>query len=354
MSINCYQLPGRIRQICEGFDDFGAPITMSQSDRLSILKNFFPAAEHTALEQHLLNENTKGMRGLGDLVAAGIKVATFGKVRPCGGCRERQNWLNRLVPFFETAKNTVPFLWVDEATPRSLLMHLWPTSNSAWKWNLDRIIRRKHLWTGKVVLGVAIDNKTATVGEVREYAAELNPEIVVVQNNPRIREGATLHKMLARIEDQPGITFYCHGKGARHGNFTAEMTVRRWTDAMYWACLDQMPLVYEHLRTYGMTGPFKRYGMFKTPGNHRWHYSGSFYWFRNATVFDREWKRMDRQFFAVESWPALLFSRPEGACLFMDHAGDLYQHSYWINEVQPALDAAGYESGDMRTGLEEQ
>jgi hypothetical protein len=34
-------------------------------------------------------------RGLGDLVADGIKLATFGLAKPCGGCKERQAWLNR-------------------------------------------------------------------------------------------------------------------------------------------------------------------------------------------------------------------------------------------------------------------
>jgi len=36
--------------------------------------------------------------GLGDLVADGIKAATFGLVKPCGGCKERQKKLNDLLP----------------------------------------------------------------------------------------------------------------------------------------------------------------------------------------------------------------------------------------------------------------
>jgi len=34
--------------------------------------------------------------GLGDIVAASIKFATFGMVTPCGGCKERQRALNEL------------------------------------------------------------------------------------------------------------------------------------------------------------------------------------------------------------------------------------------------------------------
>ena len=38
-------------------------------------------------------------RGLGDVVASVIKTVTFGYVRPCGGCTDRQEYLNRMVPF---------------------------------------------------------------------------------------------------------------------------------------------------------------------------------------------------------------------------------------------------------------
>ena len=38
-------------------------------------------------------------RGLGDTAAKFIKWITFGKVKPCGGCRCRQARLNRLFPY---------------------------------------------------------------------------------------------------------------------------------------------------------------------------------------------------------------------------------------------------------------
>lgn len=38
-------------------------------------------------------------RGIGDVVADGIQAATFGLVKPCGGCKSRQETLNRWFPF---------------------------------------------------------------------------------------------------------------------------------------------------------------------------------------------------------------------------------------------------------------
>lgn len=37
--------------------------------------------------------------GLGDTIAKGIKAATFGLVKPCGGCKKRQEKLNHLFPY---------------------------------------------------------------------------------------------------------------------------------------------------------------------------------------------------------------------------------------------------------------
>lgn len=40
-------------------------------------------------------------RGLGDTIANVIQTATFGLVKPCGGCKERQARLNEKFPYTE-------------------------------------------------------------------------------------------------------------------------------------------------------------------------------------------------------------------------------------------------------------
>jgi hypothetical protein len=42
-------------------------------------------------------------RGFGDTVAKAIKVATGGLVKPCGGCKKRQQKLNELFPYADRA-----------------------------------------------------------------------------------------------------------------------------------------------------------------------------------------------------------------------------------------------------------
>jgi len=46
------------------------------------------------------------LRGAGDLLALAIKYATFGRVRPCGGCNKRIAWLNEKLPLPHWGDNT--------------------------------------------------------------------------------------------------------------------------------------------------------------------------------------------------------------------------------------------------------
>lgn len=47
----------------------------------------------TTLRSH---EDAKKSRGLGDTIA---KVTSAIGIKPCGGCKERQEWLNRAFPY---------------------------------------------------------------------------------------------------------------------------------------------------------------------------------------------------------------------------------------------------------------
>ena len=327
----CDHLAGRLREICEGSTDQGHPIDMLPDKRLAYLRQIFPDEDVDTLVRHIQDQQAGNpRRGLGDIVAAGIKIATAGLVKPCIPCNKRREMLNEI-----NVRKLIPFLSpkpVTLDTPRNLIMHVWPTRKGAWKWNIDQLIQRKEVFTGKVVLGVATGPNTLDVQAVVDHAAPLYPDVFEVSNNPRIREGATFLKLLERVQSKrEGITFYCHSKGARHGDSFGQegSTLQAWTEAMYSACLDDVPSIVEQLKDFSMTGPFRRFGNFKTPGNHRWHYSGAFYWFRNSDVFERNWQKMDLFFFAVESWPGLMFRPEEVACCFHDNCGDLYQRTYW-------------------------
>jgi hypothetical protein len=73
------------------------------------------------------------MRGLGDLLASGIKFATFGMVKPCGGCGKRQEKLNNMFPNPLLSKDVVETTAVQSGN-----------SEMKWAYGVTTVIERLH------------------------------------------------------------------------------------------------------------------------------------------------------------------------------------------------------------------
>jgi hypothetical protein len=225
----------------------------------------------------------------------------------------------------------------------NLLMHLLPVAaNNNWKWNLKELKKRDHLFNSKKVLAIAIDErsnvggrnlKTVSADEVIAYSRCIGLEWDVVEafpNDQHLREVATFEWLMSNVVsiDPNEITFFCQGKAVTHSDDS--ITVK-WGQVMYDSCLDDFSSVVKALETFSIAGSLRRFGEFTTPNNNRWHYSGTFFWFRNDDVFKtQKWKTIDREFFGVESWPGLMFKPEESACLFGDNVGSLYEPSAWV------------------------
>jgi hypothetical protein len=225
---------------------------------------------------------------------------------------------------------------------RNLIMHVMPVSaNDNWKWNLDQIATRQHVFNGKRILAIAVEESLNTGGkalrtvspdEVIDYSTSIGLEWTMIEsfkNNNKLREVATFPWLLGQVQSTNAneVTFACHAKGATH---SADSITVKWAERQYRVCLDDWFTVHRTLEQFSMAGAFRKFGEFTTPGNHRWHYSGTNYWFRNDDVFNGDrWKKIDQHFFGTESWPGLMFPPERCACLFADDAGDCYQESYW-------------------------
>ena len=230
------------------------------------------------------------------------------------------------------------------ASPKNLMMHIMPIAgNGLWQWNVDQLLRRIDMFDGKRVVAVLTPKAgdkypLDTVDAVQAaFSGHRVDEWIVRQNVPRLREVVTWPSLLESLSNEPGVTFACHAKGVTH---SFQGTTNRWTEAQWRTCLDDWPSVERALSQYSMAGSFKRYGQFKTQGNNRWHYSGTFYWFRNDDVFRsrKDWKKIDQQFFGNESWPGRMFMPHETACLFMDDTPDPYVEHSWQKRIQPEYD----------------
>lgn len=278
--------------------------------------------------------------GMGDLVARGISAVTLGTITPCGGCKDRQALLNHWAPFdnlppLETVKFTRPV--------RHLMCHLWPVkSYGAWQWNCDRIKASADLFNGRRIIAIAADQSTDSPDAVREYLADFDCEFIVATNSPKLREVVTFLPMLELLEkyqSDQDVTFSCHGKCVRHNlrfEDSGGSTIFKWTQAMYDTCL-RWDAVEPLLETYGCAGSFRRYMNARRGSWGPWHYSGSFYWFRNRDVYRRNWRYVPQQFFGTEAWPGWLFKPEEAAVIFADNVSDLYTAQHWA-QIEPLLE----------------
>lgn len=237
--------------------------------------------------------------------------------------------------------NPTPITFEGHDIKRNFMMHIWPVAaNGGWQWNCDHVLKRAKMFNGHRVIAIVTSPECDSADDVKKYMADFTDDFIIMENNPVLREVITFLPMLNRFTQRTTrgeITFCCHAKGVRHGQRpeTATSTIFKWADIQYQSALDYWPLVKRQLEQFPMTGNFKRYGEFTTPGNNRWHYSGTYYWFRNEDVFRRDWQHVDQKFFGTESWPGYLFCANETGCLFLDGSEDLYDNLYFNKIVTP-------------------
>lgn len=231
---------------------------------------------------------------------------------------------------------------------RHLLYYVLPVKgNNVWQRNLDMLKARLSLFNGKrtVCIGYADSFYTRpkskwvritknSHGLVKEYSGlELDPpeaveeylrgdgiDCVRIVNNPTLREVAawqTLWESVQDYRDPDDFTFFAHAKGVTRP-FNPGVTVTRWVDMLYQSLLDYWPLIREQLQTYPITGSFKKVGHGFQGSRSSWHYSGTFYWVRNADFFARDWRGVDQQWWGTESYPGIAYSTEEAGVVFKE------------------------------------
>jgi hypothetical protein len=148
--------------------------------------------------------------------------------------------------------------------------------------------------------------------------------------------------MLERLEkynSDQDVTFSCHGKGVRRsvvGSDDPHDHIFQWIKAMYEVGFS-WNRVEAALKTHGACGAFRRVEKRPRAKWGPWHYSGTFFWWRNQDVFRRNWRGVPRHFYGVEAWPGLIFATEEAACLVGDNIGDLYGGDYWKRHASVAM-----------------
>jgi hypothetical protein len=231
-----------------------------------------------------------------------------------------------------------------EDCKRNLICFLLPVAgNDNWKWNLRRLAKRVDLFNGKKVLAIAFDDtdrvegrqtKTVNADDVILYSECIGikwDRIEAFPNSATIGEAVAFKWLLESVKStEPNeVTYYCHGKGVTRPEFPITL---RWAEQQHHVCLDDWASVQNALERFSMCGAFRQFGAHVLPDNHRWHYSGTFFWFRNDDVFNNlKWNQIDQVYFGVEAWPGKMFQPEHSACIFGDNTQSPYLQSTWDN-----------------------
>ena len=212
------------------------------------------------------------------------------------------------------------------APKRNLIYHIWPRRGTGvWQWNVAQLLRRIDQFDGVRAIGVATDGETDPLETVQAAFGETRIDRwVQVQNDPELGEAATFGDLLRTVPwYDDSITFYGHAKGGRHE--ANDQVMRAWSTLMYEACLDGSEKIHETLMDRPVAGAFKNVHLWTEKTRHGWHFSGTFFWFRNVALFTRNWQSIPREYHGVEKYLGNLFTAGEATCLFGEGLGSTIQ-----------------------------
>jgi hypothetical protein len=234
-----------------------------------------------------------------------------------------------------------------------------------WTHHLDALAERWHLFNGHKVISIALDKSTASVDTVMKECFQRGitwDKVFPAPNKPKLGETLFWERkiewILSHDISENDVMFYCHSKGVRER--TNNDAVRAWTDMMYSSNLDYWPLVERVLRDHLFAGSFKHHTAYRHAGNHRWHYSGTFFWVRLLELMSRKPKAIYEGYVGVEAYPGLKAKNKEGGVLFLDRLrNSLYdlktiqevitpQWKKWVEENQHNRTQVEYAGSSIR------
>lgn len=215
---------------------------------------------------------------------------------------------------------------------RNLIYHIYPIKgNGIWQWNVQQLLKRIDQFDGVRSIAVVVDDKSDSLEDVQAaFSGTRIDTWICMPNDPVRGESVTHAVLLDTLPRDNSITFRAHAKSVRHDG---QYNTQRWAEVMYEVCLDDPEHVAADLEQHSATGPFR----LSAGHQHGWHYSGSFFWFKNSHLFrTQNWRNVTQDYFGVEKWPGEVFTEDQGGCLFGSGAGWLYHDNVWA-WVEPWL-----------------
>lgn len=201
---------------------------------------------------------------------------------------------------------------------RHLIFHLYPRKGGLWAKHCRRLRRHVGLFTGRRLVHVACDHTTVPVEAVRRELPDPRFEIITSPNASDHERTPFVSRLLPAVIDLDGWTFYAHGKGSAYPVGPLQRRMWAWASRLW--MYNCRPSIVDSLRNPRMDA----WGCFKLQMPHAqspWHYSGTYFWFRNSAARAVDWRNLAPGRYAVESWPGRMFDFAK--------AGSFHQDSVW-------------------------
>jgi hypothetical protein len=219
---------------------------------------------------------------------------------------------------------------------RNLMFHLYPLRGKEWNWHwhIEQIRKHQDKFSGKIVIGVGVDAKTATMDQVQASFEGIRVDHWLRADNNKLAETLTHVEMLSllKTDDPNAVIFRAHTKGVTHQRDSVE---QKWAEILWDGNMD-LPSVDDALASHGTCGVMRSQTPLvkKKPGD--FFFAGSFYWMRAKEVFERDWTWKENNRWISEYVPSHLFEFAESACIFHDLVpSSVLNHAYLAEHVEP-------------------
>ena len=223
---------------------------------------------------------------------------------------------------------------------RSLIFHIYPKRGAEWNWHwhLEQIRKHQDKFNGSIVIGVSVDNHTATIEDVQRAADGINvTQWIRADNTKALAETLTHVTMMKAVltDDPNAIVFRFHTKGVTK---TRDAVEQRWAELLWEVNMD-LPSVEDALASHLTCGAMRSMEPLVKAKPGAFFFAGSAYWFRAKEAFERDWTHTDRSRWWVEYVPSHLFAKEESACLLYDLTeSSVIRNDHFTKLIQPEWD----------------
>ncbi len=230
---------------------------------------------------------------------------------------------------------------------RHLLYYCAGLPGDVWRRRAREMARHLHAFNGRVIIAIPTEHGWTDPAEI-EGEWQSYPDwdsrrcrTWRVPHDRRLQEAAVFAHLLGHVEtlDPNHLTLYAHSKGASKCGREADYPCDEWANALTSTLTCALPEIEHALIDHAACGCLRSANGFPTRYG-GWHFSGSFFWLRNARIFEKpDWWRVPDFHAGNEAWLSDHFARNQSACLWGDNRPWPYHQATWRDTLTPQHEA---------------